>query len=142
MNALPDQLLTLHEVHKDLVLQSNYLHADETPLKVLDKEKKGAAHRGFYWVYHNNEEKLVLFDYRKGHGREGPNDILKDFKGFLQTDGYVVYENFEQRKDITLMCCMALARRKFVEALQNDKDRCEYALNVFQELYAIERKIK
>ena len=142
IKAVLGQLPTLYEVHKDCVLQTSYLHADETSLKVLDNDKKGAAHKGFYWVYHNHEEKLVLFDYRKGRGRDGPDDILKDFKGFLQTDGYVVYENFEQRKDITLMCCMAHARRKFVEALQNDKDRCEYALTLFQELYAIERKIK
>lgn len=39
-----------------------------------------------------------------------------------------------------MLNCMAHARRKFVDALQNDKDRCEHALALFQELYAIERK--
>jgi transposase len=28
------------------VLQSSYLHADETPIKVIDKDKKGETHRG------------------------------------------------------------------------------------------------
>ena len=41
---------------------------------------------------------------------------------------------------ITVLNCMAHARRKFVDALQNDKDRCEHALTLFQELYSIERK--
>ncbi len=31
---------------------------------------------------------LVLFDYRLGRGREGPDDLLKVFQGYLQTDGY------------------------------------------------------
>lgn len=30
-----------------------YLQADETPIKVLDKNKKGGTHQGYYWVYHN-----------------------------------------------------------------------------------------
>ena len=136
------QFLTLYELHKKEVLASYYLHADETTIRVLDKDKPGASHQGYYWLYHNSKEKIVLFDYRKGRSREGPDDILKDFKGFLQTDGYVAYESFENREGITVLNCMAHARRKFVDALQNDKDRCEHALTLFQELYAIERKAK
>jgi hypothetical protein len=34
----------------------------------------------------------VLFDYREGRGREGPTKLLKDYQGYLQTDGYGVYE--------------------------------------------------
>jgi len=135
-----EQFLSLYELHKIQVLASYYLHADETTIKVLDRDKPGATHQGYYWLYHNSKDKIVLFDYRKGRSREGPNDILKDFKGFLQTDGYVAYEDFENTEGITVLNCMAHARRKFVDALQNDKDRCEHALALFQELYAIERK--
>lgn len=135
-----EQFLSLYELHKAQVLASYYLHADETTIKVLDRDKPGATHQGYYWLYHNSKDKIVLFDYRKGRSREGPHDILKDFKGFLQTDGYVAYEDFEKREGITVLNCMAHARRKFVDALQNDQDRCEHALALFQELYAIERK--
>jgi transposase len=135
-------LLTLYQAHKRFVLESNYLHADETPLKVLDENKKGTTHQGYYWVYHNSKQKIVLFDYRKGRGREGPDDILQDYQGYLQTDGYAAYDDFAKRPGIVLIHCMAHARRKFFEALQNDKDRAEYALSMFQQLYAIERKIK
>jgi transposase len=40
----------LGEALKKLILQSSYLHADESPIKVLDKDKKGSTHRGYYWV--------------------------------------------------------------------------------------------
>jgi transposase len=142
VKAVLTHLTTLYEVHKKLVLDSGYLHADETPIKVLDEAKKGTTHQGYYWVYHNSHEKLVLFDYRSGRGREGPDDILKDFKGYLQTDGYVAYDDFDKREGITLMHCMAHARRKFSDALANDKARAEHALSLLQQLYAIERRIK
>ena len=56
--------------------------------------------------------------------------------------GYVAYEDFENREGITVLNCMAHARRKFVDALQNDKHRGEHALTLFQKLYDIERQAK
>ena len=132
----------LYESLKKLIVQSNYLHADESPIKVLDKDKKGQTHRGYYWVYHNSIDGLVLFDYREGRGREGPTAILKDFKGYLQTDGYAVYDFFKDEKEIIVLHCMAHARRMFFEAKDNDKAVAEYALEQIGLLYNIERKAK
>ncbi len=60
MHALIDPL---YEALEKLVLQTDYLHVDESPIKVLDKDKKGTSagsvHRGYYWVYHNSIEELV-----------------------------------------------------------------------------------
>lgn len=132
----------LYEALKKQVLSADYIQADETPIKVLDKNKKGTTHRGYHWVYHAPLKKIVLFDYREGRGREGPNEILKDFKGWLQTDGYAVYEDFDSRADITLFHCMAHARRKFDEAKDNDLARASYAFTEIQKLYALERHAK
>ena len=129
----------LYEVHRKQVLNSDYLQADETPIKVMDKDKKGATHRGYHWVYHAPVNRLVLFDYREGRGREGPNECLNNFSGFLQTDGYAVYEDFDKRSGITLLHCMAHARRMFDQALDNDRERAEYVLAQMQRLYAVER---
>ena len=103
---------------KRKILSGNYLQAHETPIKVLDKEKKGKSHRGYYWVYRDPQSGLVLFDYQMGRGREGPTEMLKDFQGYLQSDGYVAYENFDKGK-ITLIHCMAHVRRYFEKA-KND----------------------
>ena len=132
----------LYEALRKEVIQSSYLHADESPIKVLDRDKKGDTHRGYFWVYHNSINGLVWFDYREGRGREGPLEVLKDFKGFLQTDGYTVYDFFKESKDITLLHCMAHARRKFYESLDNDQSTAEYALEQIGILYDIERKAK
>lgn len=132
----------LYEALKAEVLQSTYLHVDETPIKVLDKDKKGASHRGYYWVYHNSTEKIVFFDYQPGRGREGPMEILENFTGYLQTDGYAVYDVFDKVENVTLIHCMAHARRMFNEALENDAARAGYAMEQIQSLYTIERICK
>jgi transposase len=137
-----DSLFSLYEAHKKLVLESKYLHVDETGIKVVDEKKKGTTHQGFYWVYHNSKDKIVLFDYRMGRSREGPDDILKDYQGYLQADGYNVYEGFEKRPGIKVLNCMAHARRKFVDAQQNDAARVHHALTLFQKLYETERTIR
>ena len=132
----------LYEALKAEVLKSNYLHADETPIKVLDKDKSNGVHRGYYWVYQDSIKKIVFFDYQESRGREGPSGILGNFSGYLQTDGYTVYETFAKSKQITLMHCMAHARRMFHDALENDEQRSSYALGQIQKLYAIERMCK
>lgn len=132
----------LFEALKKEVLQSCYLHADETPIRVLDKKKEGESHRGYYWVYQNSIDKIVFFDYQEGRGRAGPMEILENFQGYLQTDGYNVYDVFDKQRDITLFHCMAHARRMFSEAIDNDRPRAEYALGEIQKLYIIERIIK
>jgi len=135
------QLITpLYQALQKQVLASDYLHADETPIKVLDKDKKGETHRGYFWVYHNSLQDMVFFDYQPGRGREGPSELLKDFRGHLQTDGYAAYNLFNTQKDVTLLHCMAHARRKFIESRLNDEARSDYALEQIQQLYAIERR--
>jgi transposase len=134
-------LEVLYAVHRKLVFESDYIQGDETTYKVLDKNKKGTSHQGYLWVYRAPVENLVVFDYQPGRDGEGPKACLKNFKGYLQADGYEVY-NFFDGKTITLLHCMAHARRKFDEALANDKSRAEYALTEMQKLYALERKAK
>lgn len=134
-------ILPLYQAHSLQVLHSGYLHADETIIKVLDSDKKGAAHQGYYWVYQCHEQKLVLFDYRTGRGKQGPQSVLENYQGYLQTDGYGVYDDFAKQPGIILLGCLAHGRRKFSEALSNDKNRATYALAEIQKLYAIERYI-
>ncbi len=127
---------------KQKVLKSDYLQADETPLSVQDKQKSGKTHRGYQWVYHAPLEGLVLFDYHKGRGKDGPKAILSRFKGKLQTDGYAVYDQLVKRyKNIELIGCMAHARRYFFQAKDSEPE-AENALAYFAQLYAIERSLR
>lgn len=128
------------------IIGSSYIHVDETGLKVLlgkesDKVKK--IHDGYLWCYNNSIHKLVYFDYQPGRGEKHTIGILKNFRGIIQTDGWHVYEGVAaKQKDITQICCLAHARRKFFESKSTDKELAEYALTKFHDLYEIERDCK
>lgn len=124
------------------VQQSSYLMADETPIPVQTKDKPGSTHKGFHWVYYAPKEKQVCFDYRKGRGRDGPQEFLKLFRGMLQVDGYNAYDIYEKKEGITLYGCMAHARRKFENSKTNDPKRAEYVLDRMRELYMVEREAR
>ena len=130
----------LYEALRKEVLQAGYLHVDETPIKVLDKSKTGKSHSGYYWVYQNSIDKLVFFDYQEGRGREGPATLLKDFEGYLQTDGYQVYDHLDNGNKIRQLHCMAHARRKFYDEIATNGAVAEHAVKEINRLYAIERK--
>lgn len=115
-----------------------YLQADETPIKVMDAAKKGTTHQGYYWVYHNPIDKTVVFDYQPGRSAKAAENVLSGFKGYLQTDGYGVYDKIGKREGVIHLNCWAHARREFDRAKDNDRARAEKALSYIQQLYAVE----
>lgn len=132
----------LYNTLKQKILTSHYIQADESPIKVLDSDKKGKAHQGYQWVYYDPVGKLVLFNYRKGRGQHGPKELLADYTGYLQCDGYTVYDKIGTDPKITLAGCLVHARRKFHDALDSDKKRAQIALALFREIYLKERTIR
>jgi len=141
-NRTADLLVPLYRVLEEEVLNTHYLQADESPIKVQDSTKEGALHNGYQWLFRNPLKRLVLFKYHRGRNREVPEKVLQNYSGFLQTDGYIAYENMDTRGDITLMACMAHARRYFEKALSNNVEKAEEALTLIQKLYVVERECK
>jgi transposase len=131
-------LIPLFEAHRRQVLAASYLSVDETPIKVIDKTKKGTTHQGYYWVYYDTVNKLAMFQYQTGRAAQWPRETLKDYQGYLQTDGYAGYEQFDNMSGITTLNCWAHARRKFFDALDYDKQKATAVLEQIQYLYKIE----
>jgi hypothetical protein len=138
-----DRLVPLWELLKLLALNQKYLQADESPVKVLDRDHKNGVHQGYMWVYNAPADRLVLFDYRRGRDSSGPREMLEGYAGILQTDGFSVYESlFANHPHILLVFCMAHARRKFHECLKYDKKKASYVLERMQVLYALEQQMR
>jgi len=135
-------LVPLYHLQKDVVLQTDYVQADETIVKVLDPLKKGTTHTGYYWPYHDPIRRLLFFDYRPGRSRAGPCDILKNFKGYLQTDGYASYNEIVRKNDLIRLGCMAHVRRKYFDALKSAPEPAKWMLQRIADLYAIEHRAR
>jgi transposase len=132
----------LYDLMRKQILKSGYIQADESPIKVLDSDKKNSTHQGFQWVYHGVEQRIIVFNYRKGRGQQGPKEFLEGYTGWLQCDGYKVYDKIGKQDNIQLAGCLAHARRKFYEAKDTDGQRASYALEKIKQIYALERKAK
>ena len=136
------QLLPLYEAHRKDVMSAGYLNVDETPIKVLESEKKGASHRGYYWVFHDPVARSTLFQYHPGRSQEAPQHMLRGFEGYLQSNAYVSYEPMGKVPGITLVGCLVHARRYFYEARESDRALADEALALFGAVYAVEERIR
>lgn len=135
-------LQPLYDCLSEKVLQSSYLQMDESPIGVQDNHKKGSLHTGYQWVIHAPVERLTLFQYDTSRSKKLPERVLENFSGTLQTDGYKVYQSLAVKNQVTLLGCMAHARRYFDKALDNDSVRATFALKQFQKLYLMEEKVQ
>lgn len=132
----------LYEVQKRKIIESGYMQVDESGISVLDQDNPKGIHKGYMWVYYAPRLKWVCFHYRKGRGKNGPKEMLSDYQGILQTDGWQVYDDYAEVPGISLTGCLAHARRKFHESLQNNKAKSERALAIIQRIYAADRPVK
>ena len=139
LKAAGPLLQLLYDALRQEVLNTHSLGIDETPLKVIDKSKKGTTHQGYYWVYYNTLNNLVLFNYRPGRDGGCPKDLLDGYKGHIHVDGYSAYTQFENTPDIIVSNCWAHARRKFIEAQSFDNARASEVLTLIAQLYAVEK---
>jgi len=121
----------------------NLLQADETPVKVLQPEK-----RGYMWLYHCYlpGKRFVLFDFKLSRAAAVVDEHLKGFTGLLQTDGYSGYNTQRARADVVTFGCWDHARRKFTDVVKacgnNKSGKAGKMLEKMAKLYEIEREIK
>ena len=135
-----DLLRPLYYRLKELVLASDYIQVDESTLPIVNEEKHKTV-KGYIWMVRAVMENLVFFYYDHGsRAQKVVVPLLRNFQGALQTDGYEVYKMYEDKKGVLPLGCWAHARRKFEEALKEDKARAEYALAQIGMLYDVERR--
>lgn len=135
------------QMHRQL-LRHDILHADETTLQVLRETDRSAQSDSYMWLYRTGRDgpPIVLYDYQTTRASKHPQQFLKGFKGYLQTDGYGGYDNLT---GITRVGCWAHARRKFTDALkvlpseQKSKPvNARKGLDYCNDLFRIEQDLK
>lgn len=142
MMATALRLEPVYNELRELVKNSYYVMADETPHPVLENDRPGSLHRGYMWNFYLPLSKTPFFEYHQGRGSTGIDTLIEGNVKVVQSDGFVVYDTFDSLKDRLHLCCWAHVRRKFVEAEGSDPPRARHALDRIKKLYEVERKIK
>ncbi len=133
-----DLLRALYYRLREIVLATDYIQVDESTVPVVGNDKQRAV-KSYLWVVRSVMENLVFFHYDKGsRAQKVIIDLLHNYQGAVQTDGYEAYSIYENKKGVLLLGCWAHARRKFTESLQEDKTGAEYALKQIGMLYRVE----
>ncbi len=143
------------------VLGGGHLHADDTPLPVLDPGR-GRTRTGYLWTYVREERTwgsrappAVWFEYSPGRGGEYPRRHLHDYQGVVHVDAYAGFNELfglfphRQRKAqagparLKRSLCWAHARRKLYEMhLALHSPIAAQSVERIDVLYAIEREIR
>lgn len=125
---------------KDIILNSDYIQSDETTIPIINNEKHTTI-KGYIWMIRAVMDNLVFFHYDHGsRAQKVALQLFKDYQGVIQSDGYAVYDIYENKKGVLPIGCWAHARRYFSESLSEDKVRAEYALEQIGLLYAVESR--
>lgn len=101
------------------LLRSYVVQGDETPVRYLGGVR-GQSSLGYLFGYAGDaEHPFLYYDYRPNRSREGPQQVLANYRGVLQTDGYSAYESLinEFSDRLVPAGCWMHARRGFDEAL-------------------------
>ena len=139
--ASGDALLKVYEAFW-VILKKRYLQVDETPVKVLETNKKG-----YVWAYFAPDVGggLVAFEFSLTREGSVAGQRLKTFKGLLQTDGYKGYDSLRKRDGIVGFGCLSHARRKFKEVLKIKGDKEGIAAEMIERmkpLYVLEAMMR
>ena len=136
---------------RDRILEHGVIQMDETPVQVLKEPEKTATSKSYMWVQRGGppEAPVILFDYDPSRSGTVPEQLLVDYKGYLQTDGYGGYLAVGSSADIIHLGCWAHARRKFDEvvkalgkAAKGKTGKAGEALAMIRKLYRIEKKLR
>ena len=89
-----DYLMPIIDFLRRQLLSRDILHVDETPVQVLKEEGRKPQSKSYMWLYRTGKDgkaPIILFDYQPSGSGEHAAAYLKDFKGYVHSDGYSGY---------------------------------------------------
>ena len=141
-SAVCSRLRPLYDKLRESIMSSDYIQVDESTLPVIDNEKHRAV-KGYIWAVRDAVCGDVYFHYDMG-SRDGDTarKLIGGYRGAIQTDGYEVYGAYEGAPGKRMIGCWAHVRRKFVEALDEDRKCASEAIVYISKLYKLEADMK
>jgi transposase len=150
VGAAAATLMPLVEVIRTHVFAAERIHADDTTVPVLAKNK---TRTGRLWTYVRDDRPFAgpdppaaVFFYSRDRGGEHPERHLESYAGLMQADAYAgfnrLYEANRRRGPIIEAACWAHGRRKFFDLARiNKAPIAAEAVARIDALFAIEREI-
>ena len=96
------------------------LQIDETTVQVLKKDNRANTDTSYMWVARGGppDEPVVVYRYEPSRSARVAVEIIGDYQGYVQTDGYEGYARPCAQPGIRHVGCWAHVRRPFKEAAE------------------------
>lgn len=141
----------LLELLKQSVLSGPLIQMDETTIQVLKEKGRAPITKSYIWVLRGGASKspIIYFEYHPSRSAKVAQELLCDYQGAIQTDGYAGYDFIDHTPEKEHAGCWAHARRKFDDVLkakgkyQKKKAKsghADQALETIGKLYQVEKK--
>ena len=142
MGAAGVALQPLVAVLRNELLGHHVLHADETPVAMLDPGA-GKTKRAYLFAYRTaTDDPIVVFDFCTSRSGRHARDFLGDYRGALMVDDYGGYKALFAN-GVTELGCWAHARRKFVDLYKASGSQIAHkAIEKIAALYRIEAQAR
>ena len=150
VGAAAATLMPLNDVIRTHVFAAERIHADDTTVPVLAKDK---TRTGRLWTYVRDDRPFggpdppaAVFFYSRDRGGEHPEQHLARYAGLMQADAYAgfnrLYDANRKPGPIIEAACWAHGRRKFFDlARLNQAPIAAAAVERIDAVFAIEREI-
>ena len=142
------ELMPLYERLKENLLASAKLAVDETPVPVLDPGR-GKTKKGYFWAmarddrpFNGTDPPAVVYTYAPGRGGEHLENLLGNYRGIVQCDGYAPYKKLPANRIVVAFCWSHLRRQFFDIAKGGNAPIATEALTRIAALYEIESRIR
>ena len=145
MIQVGEKIAPLITLLREELLKNSYVHMDETTVQVLKEDGKKAETNSYMWVQaRSGPRPIILFHYAKNRSGNHAAELLVDYHGALQVDGYDGYAQIIQENKITRLGCLAHGRRKFFDAFKSSggKSIGKQGLIFIKKIYEVEDEIK
>ena len=134
----------IYDLMLNNIRKSDIINMDETRIQVLKEDGKTAESLSYMWVMKSGNKKLTVFHYDSTRSSDVPLKLLKNFKGYLQTDGYEGYSKAVIEFKLVHVGCLAHIRRKFIDAYKSNKNSktAKAGILFISRIYSIENKLR
>jgi transposase len=127
---------------KYLILQSKVIHTDDTSVKML-APGRGETQTCKFWPYLGDWlHPYAVYDFTESRKRDGPQQFLAGFTGYLQADAYSGYDSIYAGKRVQEVACWIHARRYWHQARDHEPVLANTALSFIARLSQIEKQLR
>ncbi len=129
------------------ILSGPVLNLDETTVQVLKEPGRKNTSKSYMWLARGGPpgKPGVLFHYSPSRSGKIAEELVRDFSGYLQTDGYAGYNALGEREGIIHVGCMAHVRRKFMDVLKagtKKRGTAQEVVDLIAQLYGLEKQAR